>query len=182
MTNEAYAVVNQRQLRGWPRLTIWKFMERGWLTPVWADYFSIHSQTDFTHWTQASTKGWAVYISSLRSPKQCMCDTECLQWFVYRKSSARYSGHINSRLMRGWAQPDQTGHNSYYMRGKQKEHSGSACWKTCSGLVESLLVPLIIHIEVERTTECYQARRLCQVIPQLWDGWLVLDRVIDAPV
>lgn len=76
----------------------------------------------------------------------------CLQWFVYKKSRARYSGHINSRLMRVWAQRDQTGHNSYYMRGKQKEHSSSACCKTCYGLFESLLVPLIIHIEVERTT------------------------------
>jgi hypothetical protein len=84
--------------------------------------------------------------------------------------------------MRVWAQRDQTSHNSYYMRGKQKEHSSSACRKTCCGMFESLLVPLIIRIEVERTTSAGQARRLCPVYLNLWDGWLVLDRVIDAPV
>lgn len=103
---------------------------------------------------QCQPHQWAKlnHITSYQCTGQWKCVSLCLQSFVYRKSSARYSGHINSRLMRVWAQRDQTSHNSYYMRGKQKEHSSSACWKTCYDLFESLLVPLIIHIEVERTT------------------------------
>jgi hypothetical protein len=104
--------------------------------------------------------GWlsshSLLIHSMSAPQMSQSELyrsrNCLQSFVYGKSRARYSGHINSRLMRVWAQPDQTSHNSYYMRGKQKEHSSSTCWKTCYDLFESLLVPLIIHIEVERTT------------------------------
>ena len=49
--------------------------------------------------------------------------------------------------MRVWAQADQTRHNSYYMRGKQKEHLSSG---ENHGSNESLLYQSYHPTEVER--------------------------------
>ena len=73
----------------------------------------------------------------------CYCD-------VYKFCTTRYSGHLESRLMRFWAQQDQTSRFSYCMRGKRKEEVSwlvVKCISTCLSLLAT------IHTEVETAWE-----------------------------
>jgi hypothetical protein len=72
-----------------------------------------------------------------------------LLWSMYRNSKTRYSGHLESRLMRIWAQHDQTSHFSYYMRGERKEELR---WRVekCVSTQLSLFATAHTSAEVER--------------------------------
>ena len=88
----------------------------------------------------------------------------------------RYSGHLFSRLAVYVLQHDQTKTIAYLMRGKPEQPFKLNVFNAQLMMFGPVgCVPLwFLRLNVE----IY----LCLVCLSQWDGWLVLDRVIDAPV